>query len=121
MNSKKLVFVGFELTNEINEQLTECSDRDKVYLHDSAFLETVTIDDRKYIGKRAQDSIAVDRLEDTARSVVSLMTRVSKDWTMGANKILIIAAEEAEPTPKGVSSKKDANQADGFDYSGLVD
>ncbi|MCP4602115.1 MAG: hypothetical protein GY847_16630 [Proteobacteria bacterium] len=121
MNAKKLIFVGFELTDELSEQFVECSDRDKVYLDDPTYLEKIVIDDRKYIGKRAPDNIAIDRLEDIARSVVSLMARVSKNWTTGSNEALVIAADEDESNGKVVSPTEEPGRADGFDYTELVD
>ncbi len=120
-DSKRLIFVGFKLTDEVSDGFVESSSRDRVYLEDPTYLETVTIDGNKYVGKRAQNGIAIDRLEDIARSVVSLMARVSESWTTRADQVLVIAVEEDEPTAQAIVPKDEAEQGDAFDYSGLVD
>jgi hypothetical protein len=114
MSSEHLIFVGFEMTAAVSSLLKECSDRDKVYLEDPAFLEIVTIDDHQYVGKRVKEGIAIDRVEDTARSVVSLLTRVNDKWVLGAAKALVLAAEESP-------QQGHQNEIVGFDYSELVD
>ena len=121
MNSTPVIFVGFELTEQVDEHLTNCAQQDRIYLEDPTYLETVTVDGRRFIGKRAKDGIAVDRLEDVARSVVSLLARVSKGWRLTADEALIIAAEETGSAPDMMGDDGDGNSQDEFDYSGLVD
>ncbi|MCP4676272.1 MAG: hypothetical protein GY854_12330 [Deltaproteobacteria bacterium] len=121
MDSKQHIFVGFELTEAVSEQFVDCDSRDRVYLDDPTFLETIVIDGRKYIGKRVNDAIATDRLEDVARSVTSLMSRVSKSWNTSSSDALIFAVEESEPTGTEVLSEEESEQSKSFDYSGLVD
>ena len=114
MGSEHLIFVGFELTEAVNTLLEACADRDRAYLEDPAFLETVSIDDRRYVGKRVRDGVAIDRIEDTARSVVSLLTRVNEKWSGSAADALVLAVEDSTDQNK-------KNEISGFDYSGLVD
>ena len=121
MNSTPLIFVGFELTEQVDAYLNDCSERDKIYLEDPAYLETVTVDDCRYIGKRAKDGIAVDRLEDVARSVVSLLARVSGNWQQTASEAVIIAAEETVSAPEEPSDNGDSNAEEQFDYTTLVE
>jgi hypothetical protein len=121
MNSTPLIFVGFELTEQVEKHLSACAQQDKVYLEDPTYLEQVIVDDRKFIGKRVKDGIAVDRLEDVARSVVSLLSRVSKDWRQAADEALVIAVEETVSPPENISDNGGLNTKDDFDYSELVD
>ena len=121
MNATPVIFVGFELTEQVDKHLHDCAQQDKIYLEDPTYLETVTVDGRKFIGKRAKDGIAVDRLEDVARSVVSLLSRVSNSWRQKASEALIIAAEEAGPLPENTGDNGGVSSADNFDYSNLVD
>lgn len=114
MNSEQLIFVGFELTREVSGLIGACADRDKVYLDDPAFLETVSIDGRQYLGKRVKDGIAIDRIEDTARSVVSLLMRVNNEWSHSPRQALVLAVAEGNSQPE---SQGDLG---GFDYSELV-
>ena len=113
MASEHLIFVGFELTETVSEMIEACADRDRAYLEDPAFLEIVFIDEKQYVGKRVKEGVAIDRIEDTARSVVSLLTRVNGDWSMGANQARILAVEEDGAKPPGATNA-------GFDYSDLV-
>jgi hypothetical protein len=121
MNSTPLIFVGFELTEQVDKHLSDCAKQDKIYLEDPTYLETVTVDGRQFIGKRAKDGIAVDRLEDVARSVVSLLSRVSKSWRQTAGDALIIAAEENASSPENVNDSGGLSSGEDFDYSDLVD
>ena len=115
MGAEQLIFVGFELTEKVSVLIDACADRDRVYLDDPTFLESVTIDGKPYLGKRVKDGIAIDRIEDTARSVVSLLTRVNDEWSSGADKALVLAVEEGGP------SAESQNELGAFDYSELVD
>jgi hypothetical protein len=121
MNSTPLIFVGFELTEQVEKHLSDCAQQDKVYLEDPTYLEQIIVDDCKFIGKRAKDGIAVDRLEDVARSVVSLLSRVSKNWRRVAGEALVIAVEETASLPENLNDNGDLTPEDAFDYSKLVD
>jgi len=121
MNLNTIIFVGFELTEEVVERLKECSEQDRVYLEDPGHLETLEIDGRRYIGKRAKDDMSLDRLEDIARSVVSLIFRVSRGWSKSAADALVIAAEEERAQPADLLTNGDPNSKDEYDYSELVD
>ncbi|MDJ0762429.1 MAG: hypothetical protein QNJ97_05515 [Myxococcota bacterium] len=117
MTPDRFIFVGFELTDDIKNQIATCPDRDKVYLEDATYLETVVVDGTQYIGKRAEDGIAIDRLEDIARSVVSLLARVCTEWTAGPDKTLILAAETED---QGVIDTPSPEEADRYNYSDLI-
>ncbi len=117
MDNTNLIFVGFEVTEKMQEQFAACKDQDKAYLENPDYLEIVSIDEKRYVGKRAGGAIAIDRIEDTARSVVSLLARVCTEWTFGPDKALVLAAEEETQAPPEGASEPPA----GFDYSGLVD
>jgi hypothetical protein len=119
MNSDHLIFVGVELTEKVVEQFATCHERDRVYLEDSVHLETIVIDGCNYIGKRAKDGISIDRLEDVARSVVSLIVRVAQEEIVTVDGVSIIPITEGG-TDDEVDSNDDETSSN-FDYSGLVD
>jgi hypothetical protein len=121
MNMDHLMFVGFELTDEVKSLIDGCSDRDRIYLDDPSFLETVDIDNKRYVGKRVKDGIAIDRIEDTARSVVSLLTRVNSDWSKGADQAMVMAVEEGTGASNAVVEDEEGSDSERFDYLGLVD
>ena len=116
MTTEHIIFVGFQLTDESKEQLVDSGHRDRIYLEDPSYLETVVIDGHEYVGKRTTGGIAIDRLDDIARNVVSLMRRVSQKWDTPSRKALIIACEPDESTPAA-----DGGDTAGFDYTGLMD
>jgi len=96
MPAEQLIFVGFEVSNELENDFGNCHERDRVYLEDPAHLEVVTIDGRKYVGKRVSSGVARDRLEDTARSVVSLVNRICGDSGLKPSQASLIAIEEQQ-------------------------
>lgn len=121
MEADQLIFVGFEINDDLRSLFVDRSSRDRIYMEDAAYLETVEIDGREYIGKRSQGGIAPDRLEDIARNVVSLMARVCLNWSQGADKASVIAFEDARVEPSGVVSEEPTEEKDDFDYGSLVD
>jgi hypothetical protein len=121
MNSHHLIFVGFELTDKVARLFEACSDRDRVYLEDPAYLETIVVEDKRYVGKRLKAGAALDRIEDTARSVVSLLNRVNSEWKEGADTALVMAVSD-EGEVEGVTADGGVtSEAGDFDYSNLVD
>lgn len=115
MESERILFVGFEITEELADRFADVASRDRLYLEDPTYLEVLDIDGREYVGKRTTVGIALDRLEDTARNVVSLMMRVAPEWAARPEQALVIAAESEEPSADALPSP------DSFDYSKLVD
>ena len=120
MNDERILFVCFELTEALSRQLEDCPGRDRVYLEDPAHLETRKIDDKRYIGKTIKEGAPVDRFEDPARSVVSLMNRVISDWTLRPAEVLVLAAEAHDDSTTETQAAG-AESLDEFDYSRLVD
>ena len=120
MNTDHLIFVGFELTEKVTGLLEECSERDHIYLEDPSYLEMVSIDEKRFVGKRVKDGAAIDRIEDTARSVVSLLTRVNPKWAHDASIALVMAVDAGSSAAKAaLEDEEDASAR--FDYLGLVD
>ena len=103
MPAEQLIFVGFEVTDEMQADFGNCRERDRVYLDDPVHLEVTTIDGRKYVGKRVKSGAPRDRLEDTARSVVSLINRICGDTGLKPGKAVLIAIEEQQqPTGSAI-------------------
>ena len=118
MSSDHFIFVGFERTGQVDALLDACEERDRVYLDDPTYLESIRVEDRSFVGKRIKDGAALDRIEDTARSVVSLLARVNPRWSMRPDNALILALED-DGVPGG-QLPSDSDD-DGFDYAELVD
>ena len=97
MAAEQIIFVGFEVTDEIAAAMEECREADRVFFEDPTYLEIAEIEDRKLIGKRLGTGIAGDRLEDTARSVVSLLSRISPGIEIRPDRAELIAGEVEPP------------------------
>ncbi len=120
MSSDRFIFVGFERTAQVDSLLEVCEERDRAYLNDPEYLESIRTEGCSFIGKRIKDGAAMDRIEDTARSVVSLLTRINHNWSLKANSATIIALEDSEQS-NDPSFLNEDNLDDDFDYSELVD
>ena len=109
MPSSHFLFVGFEVSDDVQKRLDECAQRDKVFLEDPTFLQRLTIGNSQYIGKKAENGLSLDRIEDTARSVVSLLSRIDSSWVSKSGKALVVPVENSGPAENG-----------SFEYSELV-
>jgi hypothetical protein len=116
MSSDQFIFVGFERTGQVDTLLSACEERDLIYLADPMYLESIHVNGKRYVGKRIKDSAAIDRIEDTARSVVSLLGRVNAKWSLKPDSALVMAVED-----DGVPPSDEDSDEEGFDYSDLVD
>ncbi len=96
MSSPQFIFVGFVLDDKLREGTSACKDSDKVFLTDSVYLETLNVNGDEIIGKRIESGAPQDRLDDTARSVASLLTRVFPDFDGRANPVNIFAIEQKD-------------------------
>ena len=124
MDADQFIFVGFELTNETEDQFVGRDSRDRIYLEDTAYLETLEIDGRSFIGKRTKDAIALDRIEDIARNVVSLLNRVCTSWSKKPDEVLVIAVDDDGSGTIAVTPEQEGDETDNsddFDYGELVD
>lgn len=103
MPSQQFIFVGFEVSSEMTAAFEGCQERDRVYIEDPSHLEIARIEGRKYVGKRIASGAARDRLEDTARSVVSLLARVCGGVQLDPAAAALIAIEEQrDPTSPAI-------------------
>jgi hypothetical protein len=117
MSSDHFIFVGFERTEPVEALLEACDERDRVYLDDPTYLENLQVAGRRFLGKRIKDGAAIDRIEDTARSVVSLLTRVNGDWSHGAAAATVLALEDNGEA----ASDTNETENEAFNYADLVD
>ena len=99
MAAEQLIFVGFEVSEEIAAALDACREADRAFFEDPTYLEIAEIEERRYIGKRLKSGSAGDRLEDTARSVVSLLSRIDPELRLSPGAALLVAGE-IEPRPE---------------------
>ncbi|MFO8071223.1 MAG: hypothetical protein R6V85_05035 [Polyangia bacterium] len=103
MSGAPIIFVGFELTERLEKQLGECRERDRAFVEDPAYIEKVVYEGRRFIGKRIDSGAAHDRIEDTARSVVSLLERANPEIGLSISQAHLLGAE-IPPDPASLDS-----------------
>ena len=118
MTSEHFLFVGFEVDESTQARLDNCHERLRIYLEDSVHLERVSIDGKLHIGKRVENGTATDRIEDTARSVVSLLSRIDEEWPQKASQALVVPLSGSNKDAGAVIS--DGSEQENFDYAGLI-
>lgn len=88
-----VIFVGFEIDESIERALAGCREADRVFIEEPTYLQQAVIDGRRYIGKPLRDNAALDHIEDAARNVASLLTRVAPELRLEGRNIRLIAGE----------------------------
>jgi len=94
MPSAQFIFVGFELDASLTDRIAACGESDRVFMENPTYLETLSVGDRRYVGKRIEVGAPRDRLEDTVRSVISLLTRLVPGFSVDPGDARLIAVEE---------------------------
>ncbi len=94
MPSEQTIFVGITLDDEVRASMDSCQESDRLFFEDPTYLEIIDLENGGYIGKRLGNSVAPDRLEDTARSVASILNRICRDDRFNPTLIEIFVIEE---------------------------
>jgi hypothetical protein len=94
MPSEQFIFVGFRLEAELAERFATCGESVRVFLTDPIYLETLKLGDGELVGKRIEAGAPGDRLEDTVRSVISVIARVAPGFALEPGDARIVALEE---------------------------
>ena len=94
MPPEQTIFVGITLDDEVRASMDNCKESERVFFEDPTYLEIIDLENGGYIGKRLGNSVAPDRLEDTARSVVSILNKICRDDRFNPTAIEILAIEE---------------------------
>jgi len=102
MTENRFIFVGFYLDEDLRTNLENCKERNRVFLEDPIYLEKVRVGDDIYIGKRMKDSTALDRVEDTSKSVVSILSRLHSGWELKYSSATVLALEEKADVASGL-------------------
>lgn len=101
MAAEQFIFVGFEMSDEIAVAMDQCRETDRVFFEDPTYLEIAAVDGRRLIGKRLKSGAPGDRLEDTARSVVSLLSRIKPGLQLAPDRAELLAGEIEVHAPTG--------------------
>ncbi|HUT76564.1 MAG TPA: hypothetical protein VM285_02700 [Polyangia bacterium] len=99
MAKAPLIFVGFEVDGLIAQALAECREADRLFIEDPTYLEQAQVDGRRYIGKRLGDNAGLDRIDDAARNVASLLGRISPALHLEVGRVRLVAGETDAERP----------------------
>jgi hypothetical protein len=94
MPSEQTIFVGVTMDDGILASMNNCKESERVFFEDPTYLEIIDLENGGYIGKRLGNSVSPGRLEDTARSVASILNRICGDNRFNTTLIEILAIEE---------------------------
>jgi hypothetical protein len=97
MPAEQFIFVGFELDAALTERIGACGESDRVFMENPTYLETLDVGDHRYVGKRIEVGVPADRLDDTVRSVISLLARLIPGFSIDPGDARLIAVEEKLP------------------------
>jgi hypothetical protein len=93
MAKAPLIFVGFEVDGRIEQALAGCREADRLFIEDPAYLDQALVDGRRYIGKPLGDNAGLDRIDDAARNVASLLGRISPALRLEVGGVRLVAGE----------------------------
>ncbi|MBN2341174.1 MAG: hypothetical protein JXX29_02875 [Deltaproteobacteria bacterium] len=95
MASAKFFFLGFEVDDDLQQRLSNCSKSDKSFLEQPQYLEQFDVAGKRYLGRRLDgDGISESSVEDSARNVASLIKRVAPGWKKAPFHAVLTAVEE---------------------------
>ncbi|MBN2527260.1 MAG: hypothetical protein JXR76_12770 [Deltaproteobacteria bacterium] len=95
MATTKFFFLGFEVDEDLERRLKNCSKSDKTFLEQPQYLERIHLDEGHLIGRRLDgEGISVSTIEDSVRNVASLIKRVAPGWQKSTQHAVLKALEE---------------------------
>lgn len=94
MPSEQFIFVGFRLDATLAELFAACDESVRAFVTDPTYLETLRLSSGELVGKRIEAGAPADRLEDTVRSVMSVIARVAPGFALDPDSAQIVALEE---------------------------
>jgi hypothetical protein len=109
MDKAAVIFVGFEIDEVIEQALADCREADRVFLENPSYLDRASADGRRYIGKSLGVSAGLDRIDDAARNVASLLGRISPSIRLNTSAVRLVAGKgEADPAAPEESEEEPA-------------
>ena len=93
-------FLGLKLNSKLQDELDRANPCDKFYFQDNnpEFLQIVSVDSDKYIGKFIEQGSEYKHVEDICRNITSIIHKLCPDTTVSINSIRVLAAETTSLT-----------------------
>ena len=86
-------FFGFKITSKIQEGLDKSSPNNKFYFKDNNpdFLQIITIESDKYIGKIVEQGMDYKKIDDVCRNIISIINKLCPDIPFSIDTIKLHA------------------------------
>jgi hypothetical protein len=86
-------FLGFKITSKLQEGLDKSSPNNKFYFKDNNpdFLQIITIESDKYIGKVVEQGMEYKKIEDVCRNIISIINKLCPDIPFSIDAIKLHA------------------------------
>ena len=108
------IFVGMKMDGTLRRLLRglEGSDRRYVSDDDPAFLMICRLGDQEYVGKRVDDRLTTDRIDDVRRNVLSILQRLCPDVRLPAHfEILTWVADADAAVPAALEGGPEGDRS----------
>lgn len=86
-------FLGLKITSKLQDGLDKSSPNNKFYFKDNNpdFLQVVTIESDKYIGKVVEQGVEYKKIEDVCKNIISILNKLCPDITFAVDAIKLHA------------------------------
>jgi hypothetical protein len=86
-------FLGLKITSKLQDGLDKSSPNNKFYFKDNNpdFLQVVTIESDKYIGKVVEQGVEYKKIEDVCKNIISILNKLCPDITFAVGAIKLHA------------------------------
>ena len=93
-------FLGLKINSKLQEGLDKSNPCDKFYFQENNpdFLQIVSVDAHKYIGKFIEQGSEFKRIEDICLNIISIIHKLCPDMSVSTDSIRVLATEQSTLT-----------------------
>ncbi len=89
------LFLGIKINAKLREGLDKSNPLNRFYFQDNSpeFLQIITIDQDKYIGKFVEQGAGYRAMDDICRNIISIMHKLCPDISLSIDSIRVLALD----------------------------
>lgn len=93
-------FLGIRINTKLQEGLDRSNPLNRFYFQDNSpeFLQIITTDQDKYIGKFVEQGAGYRAMEDICRNIISIMHKLCPDMSIQLDSIRVLALDQPAAT-----------------------
>lgn len=93
-------FLGIKINVKLQEGLDRSNPLNRFYFQDNnpEFLQIITVDQDRYIGKFVEQGTAYRTMEDICRNIISIMHKLCPDIAISIDGIRVLALDTPSAT-----------------------